>query len=135
MCKKQILTVLLNCAPTRDFSRVPKWFVFQTKNPNLGKYGRALQWKLLVYFMATWSILRSFGIFWGHLVYSMVIWYIFFGVVHKEESGNPGFQCTRLGSDLRIIHDMASPSLRLEFTGREIEFKQGAILRLLNLQL
>jgi hypothetical protein len=42
---------------------------FQTKNPNLGKFGRVLQWKMLVYFMAIWYILRSFGIVCGVLVY------------------------------------------------------------------
>jgi hypothetical protein len=42
---------------------------FQTKNPkNLGKFWRVLQWKMLVYFMDTWSILLSFVIFYGHLV-------------------------------------------------------------------
>jgi hypothetical protein len=41
---------------------------FQTKNPNLGKFWRAFEWKMLVYFMAVWNILRSFGIFYGHLV-------------------------------------------------------------------
>jgi hypothetical protein len=41
---------------------------FQNKNPNLGKFSRALQWKMLVYCMYTWSILRSFVIFYGHLV-------------------------------------------------------------------
>jgi hypothetical protein len=32
------------------------------------------------------------GIFYGHLVYFMVIWYIFpcFGMLYKEKSGNPG---------------------------------------------
>jgi hypothetical protein len=28
-----------------------KMVCFQTKNPNLGKFWRALQWKILVYFM------------------------------------------------------------------------------------
>jgi hypothetical protein len=28
---------------------------FQTKNPNLGKFWRALDWKMLVYFMAIWK--------------------------------------------------------------------------------
>jgi hypothetical protein len=41
---------------------------FQTKNPNLGKFWRVLQWKILVYFMDTWSILQSSDIFYGHLV-------------------------------------------------------------------
>jgi hypothetical protein len=35
---------------------------FKTKNPNLGKFWRVLQWKVLVYFMAIWSILWLFGI-------------------------------------------------------------------------
>jgi hypothetical protein len=34
---------------------------FQTKNPNLGKFWRALEWKMLVYFMAIWYILWPFG--------------------------------------------------------------------------
>jgi hypothetical protein len=44
---------------------------FQTKNTNLGKFGWVLQWKLLVYFMAIWSILRPFGIF---LAISYILW-------------------------------------------------------------
>jgi hypothetical protein len=44
---------------------------FLTKNTNLGKFWRVLQWKMLVYFMADWSILRPFGIFCGHLIYFM----------------------------------------------------------------
>jgi hypothetical protein len=50
---------------------------FQTKNANLGKFWRVLQWKMLVYFRDTWSILRSFVIFYWHLVYFVVIWYNF----------------------------------------------------------
>jgi hypothetical protein len=49
---------------------------FQAKNPNLGKFWRILQWKLLVYFTDIWYILWTFGIFYGHLVYFMDIWYI-----------------------------------------------------------
>jgi hypothetical protein len=30
---------------------------FQTKNPNLGKFWKDLQWEMLVYFMAIWYIL------------------------------------------------------------------------------
>jgi hypothetical protein len=41
---------------------------FQTKNPNLEKIWRVLQRKMLVYFMDTSSILRSFVIFYLHLV-------------------------------------------------------------------
>jgi hypothetical protein len=62
---------------------------FQTKNPNLGKFWRALEWKMLVYFMVIWNILRPFRIYYGHLV----IWYISprFGIFFcQEKSGNPG---------------------------------------------
>jgi hypothetical protein len=41
---------------------------FQTRNPNLGKFWRVSQWKMMVYFMETWSLLQSFVIFCGHLV-------------------------------------------------------------------
>jgi hypothetical protein len=41
---------------------------FQPKNYDLGKFLGALEWKTLVFFMAIWNILLSFGIFYGHLV-------------------------------------------------------------------
>jgi hypothetical protein len=44
---------------------------FQTENPNLGKFWRALDWKRLIYFMAIWTILWRFG-------YFMTIWYILY---------------------------------------------------------
>jgi hypothetical protein len=50
---------------------------FQTKNPNLGKFLRALDGKMLIYFMAIWNILRPFGKFCDHLVHFVLIWYIF----------------------------------------------------------
>jgi hypothetical protein len=52
----------------------------------------------LVYFMVIWSILWSFGLFYGHLVYFMVIWSIFsrFGKLYQENSGNSGLCCTYL---------------------------------------
>jgi hypothetical protein len=51
---------------------------FKTKNPNLGKLWRVLQLKLLVYFMSTWYILLPLDIFYGRLVYFIVIWLHFF---------------------------------------------------------
>jgi hypothetical protein len=41
--------------------------------------------------MTIWSILRPLEIFNGHLVYFLVIWYIFpgFGILDQEKSGNP----------------------------------------------
>jgi hypothetical protein len=41
---------------------------FQTKNRDLGKFWRALEWKRSVYSMAIWNTLRPFGIYYGHLV-------------------------------------------------------------------
>jgi hypothetical protein len=36
--------------------------------------------------------LRTFGIFYEHLVHFVFIWYIFsgFGIMYQEKSGNPG---------------------------------------------
>jgi hypothetical protein len=48
---------------------------------------------MLVYFMLIWNILRSFGIFYGHLVGNvLVIRYIFprLGLLCQEKSGNSG---------------------------------------------
>jgi hypothetical protein len=41
--------------------------------------------------MTIWFILRQLEIFYGHLVYFVVIWYIFprFGILYQEKSGNP----------------------------------------------
>jgi hypothetical protein len=66
---------------------------FQTKNPNLGKFLGALEWKMLVYFMVIY--VEYFTVFWyilwrfGNV---MVIWYIFprFGILCQEKSGIPG---------------------------------------------
>jgi hypothetical protein len=65
---------------------------FQCKNPDFGKFWRALQWKMLVSFMAILSSYRPFGIFYGHLVQFPPFWYTFphFDMLHKEKSGNPG---------------------------------------------
>jgi hypothetical protein len=49
---------------------------FQTKNPNLGKFWRALDWKMLISFVAIWNILQIFGIVYRYLGYFMTIWYI-----------------------------------------------------------
>jgi uncharacterized membrane protein YkvI len=60
---------------------------FQTKNPNLGKFWRALEWKMVVCFMVIWYILWQFG-------NVVVIWYIFpcFGIFCQEKSGSPAAQ-------------------------------------------
>jgi hypothetical protein len=70
---------------------------FQAKNPNLGKFWRVFQWKMLVH--------KSYGylvyFMYGQLIYFVAIWYILclFGIlfpflVHymKKKSGNPGVE-------------------------------------------
>jgi hypothetical protein len=48
--------------------------------------------------MAILSFLRTFGIIYGHLVYLLVIWYIFprFGKYYRERSGNPATEMKEL---------------------------------------
>jgi hypothetical protein len=59
---------------------------FQTQNPNLGKFCRALEWKRLVYSMAFGTcILRQFVSFYGGLViYVVSIWYVLVYCVKKN---------------------------------------------------
>jgi hypothetical protein len=52
-------------------------FCFQTKNPNLGKFWRAFDGIMLIYFRAIWDILQLFWIFYDHLVHFVLIWYLF----------------------------------------------------------
>jgi hypothetical protein len=68
---------------------------FHSKNPTLGKFWSDLQRKILVYFMAIWSILHTaiwyiwwpFGIFHGCMIY-----FSRFGMLYQEKSGIPGFE-------------------------------------------
>jgi hypothetical protein len=73
---------------------------FQTKNPNLGKFCRALYWKMLTYFMAIWNILWRFGIFYDHFVHFLFIWYIFPVLVSCAKKNLatliPSYMCTLL---------------------------------------
>jgi hypothetical protein len=70
---------------------------FQTKNPSLGKFWRALEWKMLLYLVVISSILQPFDIFYGHFGKVVVIWYIFprFGILCQEKSGNPALISVR----------------------------------------
>jgi hypothetical protein len=68
---------------------------FQTKNPDFGKIWRALEWKMLLYFMTIWNILRPFGIIYGLLVQFVVIFTIFCSFLvclDQDESGNPALK-------------------------------------------
>jgi hypothetical protein len=48
---------------------------FQTKYPNMGKFQRALYWKMLIYFMVIGNILGTFCTFCVHLVHFFRFWY------------------------------------------------------------
>jgi hypothetical protein len=37
-------------------------------NKKMGKFLRDLKWKILVYFIAIWSVLRPFGMFYGYYI-------------------------------------------------------------------
>jgi hypothetical protein len=62
---------------------------FQTKNPYLGKFWCALDWKMFIYFMVfglfkeIWDILLPFGTFCINLVN-----FSSFGIMYREKSGN-----------------------------------------------
>jgi hypothetical protein len=64
------------------------------KIPNLRTFLRALEWKMLVYFMAVWNILPQCGRFYGNLVRFVVIGNIFppFGMMYQEHYGNPAVE-------------------------------------------
>jgi hypothetical protein len=81
---RRILLFCEHCRPCCQMVR------FQTKNPNLGKFARVLQWKMMVYSMDTRSILRSLVIFYWHLVKFVEIWFILYrcGILYQEKSGN-----------------------------------------------
>jgi carbon starvation protein CstA len=72
-------------------TRDARWYTYlHTKNPNLGIFRKALEWKMfvfygyIVYFMAIWYILRPFDIFYGYLVHFFRV-----GMLYQEKSGNP----------------------------------------------
>jgi hypothetical protein len=59
----------------------------------LGAFWRVLQWKMLVYFMDIWSILRPFDIFYGHLVVCNLVYFPPFWYTYcTKKSGNPDYQ-------------------------------------------
>jgi hypothetical protein len=66
---------------------------FQTKNPNMGNFCKVLQWKMLVYFMAIWSISQLFGIFAAiyYVLWSFGNVLARFGMLCQEKSGNPAW--------------------------------------------
>jgi hypothetical protein len=68
-----------------DFFQGCQMVSFVTKNPNLGKFWWALDGKTLIYFRATWNILRTFEILYDNMVHFLYR----FCIMHQEKSGNP----------------------------------------------
>jgi hypothetical protein len=71
---------------------------FRAKKFNSGKFWGVLQWRMLIYFMANWYILRPICIFYGQWVYFMATMYILwpigvfcgrFGMLCPDKSGSP----------------------------------------------
>jgi hypothetical protein len=63
---------------------------FQTKNPNLGKFWRALDWKMLISCTGIWNILWTFGIYFSTICVHLVQLFRFWCIMHQVKSGNPG---------------------------------------------
>jgi hypothetical protein len=66
---------------------------FQTKNCNLGKFRKGYN-GIYWYILWTFGLFKVFEIFYGHLVYFVVIWYIFprVGILYQEISGSPAVE-------------------------------------------
>jgi hypothetical protein len=65
--------------------------IFSNQNLQFGKIFYSLAMKDVVIFLTVGLFYGHFCIFYDHLVYFVIIWYIFprFGIFYKEKSGNP----------------------------------------------
>jgi hypothetical protein len=79
--------------------------VFKPKIPNLGKFWRAFEWEMLVYFMTIWNILWPFGIiyiwsfgiiyiwpFGKYNLWSFVLFFPNLECLDQENFGNPALR-------------------------------------------
>jgi hypothetical protein len=48
---------------SRIIDRVARWFTLNTINLNLGNFWKALDWKMLIYFMTIWDFTDIWDIF------------------------------------------------------------------------
>jgi hypothetical protein len=61
--------------------------IFSNQNTNLGKFWSVLQWKMLVYFMAIWYILRNLRSLAYFVEFKIIsIFFPFWYVVHTEKN-------------------------------------------------
>jgi hypothetical protein len=70
----------------RNVIQVCQMVYFQAKNPNFGKFWRALDWKMLIYFMIIRNSLCTIQYFKTiRYIHFVFVWYIFssFGIMHR----------------------------------------------------
>jgi hypothetical protein len=68
-----------------------RWFICMPKIPILVYFeGLGMEYFGMSY--VQFLFLMPFGVFYGHLVYYVLVWYIFskFGMFYEEKSGSPG---------------------------------------------
>jgi hypothetical protein len=82
-------------------SRVARWFLFKPKIPHLGKFWRALVWKMVIYFMALGNSLQTLGICHDHWVHFVFVWYIFHSFGKSYQKNLAALPPTRLGKNGR----------------------------------
>jgi hypothetical protein len=76
---------------------VARWLIFIPKNPNLGIFWTASEWKFL-------CIILPFAIYYGHLVNFTSIWNVFvvnwyiFGMFFKSDNPAASAHCCTIGS-------------------------------------
>jgi hypothetical protein len=81
------LLVSIVVIPSGVLSQGCQMVYFETKNPNLGKFGSLLLLNMLVNFMAIWSILLPFHIFYSH-----------FGIFCRRDVGMPNVGMANIGT-------------------------------------
>jgi hypothetical protein len=94
----------MRCPQRRAAIRVARWYIFKPKIQLWENFGGPWNGK-------GWCTLWPFGIYYGHLVIFVLIWFIFpcFGILCKEKSGNPGHHAP--GQEI-IVSVLASIFLR-----------------------
>jgi hypothetical protein len=96
---------------------------FPTKNPNLGKFWKVLQWTMMVF-------LGPFCLFYGQMVYLLsgqlvctfyahLIYFSRFGMLYREKSGNPAWDVNRVARRFNSIPKNSNFLFILECLGVE----------------
>jgi hypothetical protein len=80
---------------------------FQTKNPNLGNFWRALDSKMLSYFTALWTILHTFGIFYDNLVHFCPVLVSCTKKIWQPEKGRPDKKDLLMTGPASGVHEVA----------------------------